>query len=84
MMYETKVLTAELILTDAICDYAKSTGKSIAEVRDEIIASGACDDLYDFENGLWTQGPDYFISYFLEKREFQNLMQNAGKEPETK
>ena len=43
----------------------KKTGKSVSEIRNEIIESGAYDDLYDEETGLWAQGPDYFIDYFL-------------------
>jgi len=67
MMY-----TADLILTDAIEDYAQKTNQSVSDVRDEIIESGACDALYDFDTGLWTQGPDYFIDFFLKKKAFQD------------
>lgn len=65
MNNDERLSTIELILTAAIGDYAKKTGKPIAEIRNEIIESGAYDDLYDEETGLWIQGPDYFIDYFL-------------------
>lgn len=61
-----------MILTDAIEDYAQKTNQSIASVRNEIIESGACDALYDFETELWTQGPDYFIDFFLKKKAEKN------------
>ena len=64
MSNDLKTVTIELILTAAIDDYAKKTGKSVSEVRNEVIESGAYDALYDEETGLWTQGPDYFIDYF--------------------
>ena len=64
MSNDLKTVTIELILTAAIDDYAKKTGKSVSEVRNEFIESGAYDALYDEETGLWTQGPDYFIDYF--------------------
>lgn len=63
-----KIATANLIITNAIEDYARRTNKSIADVRDDIIESGAYDALYDFDTGLWTQGPDYFIDFFLKKK----------------
>lgn len=68
MSNELKTFTAEMILTAAIDDYAAKTKLPISQVRDEIIASGAYDALYDFETGLWTQGPDYFIDFFLKKK----------------
>lgn len=64
MSNDLKTVTIELILTAAIDDYAKKTGKAVSEVRNEFIESGAYDALYDEETGLWTQGPDYFIDYF--------------------
>ncbi len=65
-----------MILTAAIDDYAKKTNQSISVVRDEIIESGAYDALYDFETGLWTQGPDYFIDFFFKKK---TLLHNNNK-----
>lgn len=65
MDYDIKGSTAELILTDAIDDYSKATGKSIEEVRNDIIESGAYDALFNFETGLWKEGPDYFIEFYL-------------------
>lgn len=62
-----KVCTADMILTAAIEDYAAETAQSISDVRDAIIESGAYDALYDFDTGLWTQGLDYFIDFFLKK-----------------
>ena len=64
MSNDLKTVTIELILTAAIDDYTKKTGKAVSEVRNEFIESGAYDALYDEETGLWTQGPDYFIDYF--------------------
>lgn len=72
MNNDIKIATAELILTNAIEDYAAKTNQSIADVRDDIIESGAYDALYDFDTGLWTQGPDYFIDFFLKKKSKEN------------
>ena len=67
MSNEKRVCTADMILTVAIEDYAANTNQDVASVRDQIIESGAYDALYDFDTDLWTQGPDHFISFFLEK-----------------
>ena len=72
MSEDLKINTIELILTAAIDDYSKRTGKSVAEVRDEFIASGAYDAIYDEETGLWTQGPDYLIDYFEKLKALEN------------
>lgn len=69
MSNDMKVATIEMILTNAIEDYAIKTNQSVSDVRDEIIESGAYDALYDFDTGLWTQGPDYFIDFFLKMKE---------------
>ena len=64
MNNDLRIGTVQLILTAAIEDYAERTGKTISEVRDEFIESGAYDALYDDETGLSSQGPDYFIDYY--------------------
>lgn len=69
MNEDLKIGTIELILTAAIDDYAKKTGKPVSEIRNEVIESGAYDALYDKETGLWTQGPDYFIDFFLKLKQ---------------
>ena len=61
--------TANLILTMAIQDYSAKMNLSKAEVRNQMIESGAYDALYDPETGLWTQGPDYFTDFFLRMKE---------------
>jgi len=80
MSNEIKVGTADLILTAAIADYSLKTNQPVSNVRDEMIESGAYDALYDFDTGLWTQGPDYFIDFFLKMKQKQQPqgMKNAG------
>lgn len=68
MSNEKMTCTADMILTDAIQDYAVRVNLPTSEVRDQMIDSGAYDALYDFDTGLWTQGPDYFIDFFLKMK----------------
>ena len=61
---EQKVFCAELILTAAIMDMAEDEGISRQEARSRIINSIAYDTLYNFDTGLWSEGPDYFRSFY--------------------
>ena len=64
MGIEKKAFCADLILTDAIIDMADEDGITWQEARSKIINSAAYTALYDFENGLWENGPDYFRDYY--------------------
>ena len=61
---EQKVFCAELILTAAIMDMAEDEGISRQEARSRIVNSPAYDALYNFDTGLWSEGPDYFRSFY--------------------
>lgn len=64
MSYETMSSCADLILADAIDDLAAESGEKKEEIRKAIMTSEAYDALYDFDSGLWQQGPAYFIDFF--------------------
>lgn len=64
MGIEKKTFCADLILADAIIDMADEEGITWQEARSKIINSAAYTALYDFENGLWENGPDYFRDYY--------------------
>lgn len=64
MKIEQKKFCADLILTDAIMDMAAEEDITWQEARGKIINSRAYTDLYDFETGLWANGPDYFRDYY--------------------
>jgi len=64
MSYETKSCCADLVLTDAIQILVKETNMEQSEIRKAIMMSEAYDALYDFETGLWQDGPAYFVDYY--------------------
>ncbi len=68
MKDDIKFATCELILTCAIDDYSKKSNLSVDEIRNDIIQTGAYDALFDFDTGLWTQGPDYFMDFYLKMK----------------
>ena len=53
---------ADLVFADAVQDLVRSTGKPLEEVRAAALSSPAYEVLYDFETGLWQEGPDSFAS----------------------
>lgn len=55
---------ADMILADAIEDMASDENISIAEARDRLLNSKAYQCLYDFDTGLWMEGPDYFRDFY--------------------
>ena len=61
---EQKVFCAELILTASIMHMAEDEGITRQEARSRIINSLAYDTLYNFDTGLWSEGPDYFRSFY--------------------
>jgi len=72
MSYEVMSACADMILASAIEDLAAESNKSIEEVRNDVIESQAYDCLYNFDSGLWRDGPDYF-------REFYGKIRNTAK-----
>ena len=75
-------LCADMVLADAIEDFAEKKQITKQEARERIIRSKAYSSLYDFETGLWKDGPDYFISFYEEmeknRRKKAENQQNAG------
>ena len=55
---------ADMILANAIEDLAEEDKITKAEARDRLLESKAYNCLYDFDSGLWKEGPDYFIDFF--------------------
>ena len=64
MSFEKMNACADMILTDAIEDMAAEDNISIEESRNRLLSSNACKCLYDFDSGLWMEGPDYFLDYY--------------------
>ena len=65
---------ADMILADAIEDFAAEEGISISEARTRLLESKAYECLYNPDTNLWMEGPDYF-------RDFYCRMEQRKKEP---
>lgn len=69
MSYDTMNTCAAITLAAAIEDMAVESGRSIEEIRKEILESKAYECLLDFDSGLWAEGPDYFRDYYKKTAE---------------
>lgn len=56
---------ADMIAADTIQDLASKLGKPEEEIRTLVVESPAYEALYDFDSGLWQEGPDYFASLVM-------------------
>ena len=85
---ETMTMCANMILTDAIEDFALENNIPLSEARHRILSSRACESLYNFKTKLWAEGPDYFRAFYeavernnkgnTQKRGSQQLMNNKS------
>ena len=57
---------ADMIFADAIEDMAEEEKITEGQARNRIISCGAYDCLYNFDSGLWKEGPDYFRFFVKE------------------
>ena len=60
----TMTMCANMILTDAIEDFALENNIPLSEARHRILSSRACESLYNFKTKLWAEGPDYFRAFY--------------------
>ena len=65
MTLEIMQQCADMIATDAIQDLAEKLGKPEGDIRVLVVESPAYEALYDFETGMWQEGPDYFASLVM-------------------
>ena len=59
MQYEKMAACADMTLTNAIEDMAKEEHITIDEARSRLLESKTYECLYDFDTGMWMEGPDY-------------------------
>ena len=68
MQYEKMKACADMTLANAIEDLSREANISLEEARNKALESIAYECLYDFDTGMWMEGPDYFRD-FLQKSE---------------
>lgn len=71
-----KKASADMVFTDAIQFLAEEENISLDEARTRLIHSRAFQGMYDFNTGLWGEGPVYFLWFYR-----QGLLADKPKLP---
>ena len=74
---ETMTMCANMILTDAIEDFALENNIPLSEARHRILSSRACESLYNFKIKLWAEGPDYFRAFYEAVEAVETVEKNS-------
>lgn len=69
MLSDIMTACADMTLANAIEDMAEEEHITIEEARNRILESKTYECLYNFDTGMWMEGPDYFRDTY---RRFEN------------
>ena len=64
MMEKYKESSALAIMQRMVEKYSAKTGKSFEESMSEFSTSETYKQLFDFDNGLWSDGADYLLYWY--------------------
>lgn len=60
MKHEIMTACADMTLANAIEDMAEEENITREEARNRLLESKTYECLYNFDSGMWKEGPDYF------------------------
>ena len=60
MNYEKMKACADMTLANVIEDMVEEEHMTLADARNKVLESKTYACLYDFDTGIWKEGPDYF------------------------
>ena len=60
----TKKICADILLSLSVQLLAQRCSISLEEALDRLIHSPAYNAMYDYETGLWQEGPVYFLNFY--------------------
>ena len=75
-----KTICAALVMDSMVKDIAETEGRKYGDVLKEFVQSQTYDCLFDFETGVWREGPAYLESLFrqeINREESINVSRNA-------
>ena len=71
MTYEIMTACADMTLANAIEDMAEEEHITREEARNKILESKTYECLYNFDSGMWMEGPDYFRDTYKRMEEIR-------------
>ena len=75
MIEKYKESSALAIMQRMIEKYSLKTGKSFEKCMNDFSKSETYKQLFDFDNGLWSDGPDYLLFWYEEELKLKNARQ---------
>ena len=75
-----KTICAALVMDSMVKDIAETEGRKYGDVLKDFVQSQTYDCLFDFETGVWREGPAYLESLFRQefnREESLNVSRNA-------
>ena len=75
-----KTICAALVMDSMVKDIAETEGRKYGDVLKDFVQSQTYDCLFDFETGVWREGPVYLECLFrqeLNREESLNVSRNA-------
>lgn len=75
-----KTICAALVMDSMVKDIAETEGRKYGDVLKDFVQSQTYDCLFDFETGVWREGPAYLECLFrqeLNREESLNVSRNA-------
>ena len=75
-----KTICAALVMDSMVKDIAETAGRKYGDVLKDFVQSRTYDCLFDFETGVWREGPAYLECLFhqeLNREDAENVSRNA-------
>ena len=75
-----KTICAALVMDSMVKDIAETEGRKYGDVLKDFMQSRTYDCLFDFETGVWREGPAYLECLFhqeLNREDAENVSRNA-------
>lgn len=75
-----KTICAALVMDGMVKDIAETEGRKYGDILKDFVQSQTYDCLFDFETGVWREGPAYLECLFrqeLNREELLNVSRNA-------
>ena len=75
-----KTICAALVMDSMVKDIAETEGRKYGDVLKEFVQSQTYNCLFDFETGVWREGPAYLECLFrqeINREELLNVSRNA-------
>ena len=72
VLTEQKELCAVTVMKTMLEDMASDSGENFENLMLEFADSNTYDMLFDYDTGLWREGPDYLAGWYSQEKSYNN------------